>query len=206
MSGIYAYAGNNGLPFHTSDKTAVWGTDEWTENNYLPFGVDTETLFRWLYRVRTWDVTLTYDIGALTLPFHVRASHEAQIVVKHGVWQERHEFRIPYTEEGEPQEAFNFMKMDLFYGEASFGAIKVGDLWHISYDFDEDGGEVQPSWGDTITRTGDNSWQAAAPFRLWSWAAKDWWPYDPGDGGGPCYDEATGEKLRDTHAIQGSPA
>ena len=206
MSAIYAYAGNAGLPFYTPDKTAAWGTGEWVDSNYLPFGVDRVTLFRWLYRVRTWDVTLTTPQGTETHPIAVYAEHEAKIIQNYGVFQGYAEFLIQYIDEGEPQESFNLMSMDLFQGNSSNAAIKVDGLYHIQYYFGEDGGQVSPSWGDTITRTGDNSWQASGGSRVWAWAAKDWWPYDPGDGGGPCYDETTGEKLRDTHTIQGPPA
>lgn len=57
-------------------------------------------------------------------------------------------------------------------------------------------GDVIPSPGSTLT------WDLDEMILSINITPLEYWPYDPGDGGGPAYDTVTGDPIRDVFSIQ----
>ena len=56
------------------------------------------------------------------------------------------------------------------------------------------GEELSMGYGFSVDTGTGSAPQRYGPGAI---AAEEYWPYDPGDGGGPIYDSSTGEQLRD---------
>lgn len=83
---------------------------------------------------------------------------------------------------------------DRFYMNmvASFGSVVDPDAGGSTVEIDEQVGGQIDFFGAQLTLFHP----AELPYAAGSITAEEYWPYDPGDGGGPIYDSATGAQLR----------
>jgi hypothetical protein len=202
------------LPFCFSFSAANggYGSSSLGTSSPYPIGLDVKTLLRWYWRIKRWTVSATLTgTGIRGTPISTseeftffngnyespELTTEKQLVCRRSVF---------YQGGSEPGEAAPFGI--LMFNE---GVQKVDELYYPSLSLGYTNGagfigtsQVEPgsTSGGTIIMDGLTlpSWLFGqfAPITSGSITITpdEYWPYDPGDGGGPIYDSATGAQLR----------
>jgi hypothetical protein len=181
----------------------------------FPIGVELERVIKWFWRVKKWKAVYTIDDYSNEVIFWnnsvstfvlnpggdnywetLNPESEKDLVCK-----KRTNYNIYFTDSaplGFSSFAFHMFgsvvrQGDLYYpvfdcnafygtnGIVTNSAIFFGDLIPINIDFD---GITVPAF---LLNTDSGSL---------SISIHEYWPYDPGDGGGPIYNSATGAQLR----------
>lgn len=201
------------LPFCITPSAIAPNTDP--EEVYYIAGVSPATLLRWYWRVKAWSVsasvtssspftpgTVTYDqtFTANNVRLGVSGSYPAPQNEKDLVCQRATSFNETLGSVG----PFNFQ---LFTDGVNAVVKSYEDLFYplCNVGFDGGNGGVIStlsgfgSAGGTISIDG-----LTVPSFLYPSTTAgsviitpaEYWPYDPGDGGGPIYDSVTGAQLR----------
>jgi hypothetical protein len=198
------------LPFCFSDSAATGGYGSTTlgTSSPYPIGLDLQTLLRWYWKVKRWEVSANLTgIGirdtAVSTSLEVtffngnnyspELTTEKQLVCRRSVFypgDTGSPFILRMFDEGVQEvEELYYPSLDVGYtngagfigtslvepGSVSGGTIIMDGLTLPSWLF----GQFAPITSGSITVT-----------------PAEYWPYDPGDGGGPIYDSATGAQLR----------
>ena len=182
-----------------------------------PVGLDVKTLLRWYWVVKRWTVSATvsgldfrgdpatdsieatFFNGNTLLP---ELTVESQLVCRRSVFfsneTETSLFGIQLFSNVQKQENLDFPNLSLYfpYLDLSFTGLGGG----IGTAFVE-GGDYFSGWsivmdGITLPSYLFNASGSTVSDGAITITPSEYWPYDPGDGGGPIYDSATGEQLR----------
>jgi hypothetical protein len=198
------------LPFCFSDSAANGGYGSTTlgTSSPYPIGLDLKTLLRWYWLVKRWTVSATMSgTGFRSVPvstseeftffngnnYSSELTTEKQLVCQRSVYypgDTESPFLLQMFNEGVQEvEGLYYPSLSLGYtngagfigtsqvepGSTSGGTIIMDGLTLPSWLF----GQFAPITSGSITVT-----------------PSEYWPYDPGDGGGPIYDSVTGAQLR----------
>jgi hypothetical protein len=199
------------LPFCFSFSAANGGYGSTTlgTSSPYPIGLDLQTLLRWYWKVKRWTVSATLTgTGIRDTPISTSFSDtffngnnnspelttEKQLVCQRSVvypGDTESPFVLQMFNEGVQKVG------ELYYPSLFFGYVNGAGV--IGTSPPEPAGSVS---GGTIIMDGLTlpSWLYGqfAPITSGSITitASEYWPYDPGDGGGPIYNSTTGAQLR----------
>ena len=182
-----------------------------------PVGLDVKTLLRWYWLVKRWTVSATVSglkFGGDPATDSIETTFfngntlspeltvESQLVCRRSVFfsneTESSLFFIELFSDVQKQENLDFPDLSLYFPFLSFSFSGLGG--GIGTAFVEGGdyfsggsivmdGITSPSY--LFNASGSTVSDGAITI-----TPSEYWPYDPGDGGGPIYDSATGEQLR----------
>lgn len=198
------------LPFCFSFSAASGGYGSGTlgTSSPYPIGLDVKTLLRWYWLVKRWTASATLSgTGFGDTPistseeftFFNGNNYSPELTTEKQLVCGRSVFYPGDTESPFVLQMFNEGVQDveeLYYPSLSLGYTNGAGFIGTSL--------VEPGSvsGGTIIMDGLTlpSWLYGqfAPITSGSITiiASEYWPYDPGDGGGPIYDSTTGEQLR----------
>jgi hypothetical protein len=185
------------------DPSFIWpaGFDEG-----YPIGTDLTTAMAMYWRVKEWTFFagnradgIGQDAIVISLENYNPETEKDLVCNKGG------SFAVlgvpPYIDESEQEETI-FVTMDIFWGGgyAGFYEDKIYPAIFpffglFKFDVDASAGQLDQFGFFLEAELNFKLPTERTAYRL-EVTPKTFWPYDPGDGGGPIYDSATGEQLR----------
>ena len=177
--------------------------------DYYVLPVDLPTLLKWYWRVKTWSVSASVTSSS---PFTPGTVTYEQTFTANNVRPGVPGFSTPQTEKDlvcQRRTFFNEVvgSTGVFNFEL-FNTVEeyLGDYYpHLNIAFDGGNGGIISTipaagiLGGNITIDGQQADSFLYPDTTDGFitvTASEYWPYDPGDGGGPLYDSTTGQQLR----------
>lgn len=186
------------------------------EEVYYVLGVDLPTLLKWYWRVKTWSVSASVTSSNPFTPGTV--TYEQTFTANNvRIGQFAQQYGDPQTEKDlvcQRVTRFNELlgytgvfNFDLFTDGVNTSVQSYDQLYYplLGIGFDGGNGGVVTTLngfglsGGTITIDGLSVPSFFSPDTTDGFitvTASEYWPYDPGDGGGPIYDSITGQQLR----------
>lgn len=184
---------HTGICVPTLDYVLEYITPEQFSDYYIETGKKIAMDIVW--RVREWTLTATFAAPADWTESHSSnakgITNEKRLVCSGFPY-----YRAAGSQEGQGGQ-FDIVLGD--YVEDRPGIVRNDDHYFVYLVFSIEGGDTLPQ-PEIIEDAGIYpvfQWNLVSPISVTAKLSPSlWWPYDPGDGGGPIYDSATGQRLR----------
>lgn len=199
--------------FLFSAANGGYGSTVLGSSSPYPIGLDLKTLLRWYWRVKRWTFSATLTgtgLGGIPIStsfedtffngnnFSPELTTEKQLVCQRSVYYP--------GDTGGPATMLMFDEGvqevgELYYPSLSLGYVNgagsIGTFLTELPDGDIPGGTIIMDGITLPSYFQSNLYPTNGPSSgSITITASEYWPYDPGDGGGPIYDSATGAQLR----------